>query len=104
MQKRAFERISVEQSIRFLSGDSLCQGTVENCAENGMYIKTNISFPFESGFEILLPLKNEIIKVKAKVVRLVKTENFYNAMGVELLNPPERYLHFIENLRHIYST
>lgn len=60
-----------------------------------MYIKTMISYPFDSLYEILIPLKTEVLKVPVKVVRTVKDGGFYEGMGVKLLNLPLKYLDFV---------
>ncbi len=99
MQRRAFERIPTNLQTTFLSENNNCTGTVMNLSENGMFINTKLSFPFDSMLEIRIPLKEEILKVPVKVSRIVKTDDFYGAIGVELLNPPQNYLEFVNRLK-----
>ena len=99
MQRRAFERIPVEFKVRYFCGDTPCNGTVTNLSENGMFIDTTIDFPFDSNFEIVLPLHDEVMKISATIKRVVKSKGAYNGMGVELVNPPENYLQLVNELK-----
>ncbi len=99
MEKRAFERVDTSLSIRYFCGNLFYTGTVRNLSGNGMFISTKVQFPFSSGFELLLPLKKEILRLPVKVTRIVKTDGFYNGMGVELLNPDQNYLEFVDTLK-----
>jgi hypothetical protein len=51
-----------------------------------MHIKTTISFPFDSRFEVLIPLKEDVLKIPVEVVRLEKTGDTYDGMSVKVLN------------------
>lgn len=99
MQRRAFERIPVELKVRYFLGDTACNGTVINLSEKGMYIDTEIDFPFDSNFELVLPLKDEVMKMSAVIRRVVRSTDGYEGMGIELLNPPDNYLQFVNELR-----
>ena len=99
MQRRAFKRIPVDFKIRYFCGDAACNGTVTDLSENGMFIDTAIDFPFDSNFELVLPLKNEVMKISAIIKRVVKNKGVYKGMGVELVKPPENYLQFVNKLR-----
>ena len=48
---------------------------------------------------MLIPFKEEIIKVPVRVKRLVKSDDIYNGMGVELLNSPQNYFEFVDSLK-----
>ncbi len=99
MQKRAFDRIPVNLEVLYFCGSMIHNGTITNLSEKGMFISTKMDFPFDSSFELLIPLNNEILNVPVKVKRIVKTDNFYDGIGVELLNPLPNYLRFVNNLR-----
>ena len=99
MQRRAFERIPVDYKVRYFCGDTACNGTVTNLSENGMFIDTTLDFPFESNFELVLPLNDEILKISAIIKRVIKEKGIYMGMGVQLLNPPENYLQLVDELR-----
>jgi len=99
MQKRAHERITADLQANFFCGNTMYSGTVINLSENGMFIKTRMCFPFDSQLEILIPLKEEVLKVPIKVSRIEKRENFYDGMGVEVLSPCHHYLEFVNRLK-----
>jgi hypothetical protein len=101
MEKRDKKRIPVNREIIFFSDDSKRIGTLTNCSERGMYIKNTISSPFDYIYDVLIPLKKDILKVRVKVVRVDKTDYFYEGVGVELLDLPEAYLEFILNLESV---
>lgn len=95
MQKRTFERIPSDVQANFFCGNTIFSGTVMNLSENGMFIQTRMCFPLDSRLEILIPLKEEVLKVPIKVTRLAKTDEFYDGMGVEVLSSFQKYLEFV---------
>ncbi len=99
MEKRTFGRVDTSLPIRYFCSNLFYTGTVTNLSGNGMFISTRMHFPFSSRFELLLPLKEEILRLPVKVTRIVKTDGFYNGMGVELLNPDQNYLEFVDTLK-----
>ncbi|GBE03507.1 PilZ domain protein [bacterium BMS3Abin09] len=99
MQRRIFQRIQVDFKVRYFCGDNAYNGTVTDLSENGMFIDTTIDFPFDSNFKLVLPLNDEVINVSAIIKRVVKSKGIYNGIGVELENPPENYLQFVNKLR-----
>jgi len=58
----------------------------------------SIFFPFESSFEVLIHLKKELLKVPVKVVRLEKTSDNYDGMGVRVSSLNRKYLEFLIRL------
>jgi desulfoferrodoxin-like iron-binding protein len=50
-------------------------------------------------FEVTIPFEGDVLKVPVKVRRLLKRENAYEAIGLEIINPPKKYLDFINALR-----
>jgi len=92
MEKRNIERITSNHCARFFYGNSMCSGTVKNCSEKGMYIKTMFPFPNDSIFEVFLPLKEEVLEIPVKLIRNVEKDGFHDGMGLELLKLPEKYL------------
>jgi len=63
-----------------------------------MFIDSEICFPLESQFEVLLKIKNEILSIPVQIARIVKTKDKYNGMGVRILNHPKKYLELL--IRH----
>lgn len=99
MQRRAFKRIPADFKVRYFCGDTACNGIVTDLSENGMFIDTTLDFPFDSNFELVLPLNDEVIKISALIKRVIKNKGVYEGMGVELVNPPENYLQLVNELR-----
>jgi hypothetical protein len=101
MQKRAYERIPASLVVKYLHRGSICYGLVTDISGGGMCINTSICFPSNSSVKLMLPLKNEVLELSAKVRRVLKTEKFYEIMGVEVLNPPHKYLQIVEHFRTV---
>ena len=100
MHKRAFERIFVTNiEVKFSCCNENYTGKITNISENGMFIRTECNFPFEPRFEVLIPRKEGGLKVPVKVARMIKTKNFYDGFGVEVLEQPDEYLEFINSLK-----
>ena len=104
MEKRASIRIHVNLALRYPCLNKFCSGTATNLSENGMFIDTEMDFPVQSKFDILISSREDELKVPVKISRLVKTGNIYNGMGVELLDLPKKYLEFLIKLNFDYQT
>jgi hypothetical protein len=104
MEKRASRRIHANLELRYPCRNKFCSGRVTNLSENGMFIDTEMDFPVQSKFDILISLREDVLKVPVKISRLVKTDNIYKGMGVELLNLPKKYLEFLIKLNFDYQT
>ncbi|MCK5503633.1 MAG: PilZ domain-containing protein, partial [Thermodesulfovibrionia bacterium] len=85
MEKRTFERITVNVQANFFYGKTIYTGMVTNISQKNMYIKIEVCLPFESKFEMLLPFKDGVLKVPVEVSRYVKTGDACHGMGVEVL-------------------
>ncbi|UCH79761.1 MAG: PilZ domain-containing protein [Nitrospiraceae bacterium] len=97
-EKRAHERIPALIDIHCFSID--CYGTITNLSVNGMFITSQkMSFPFDTKFEICIPLQEDELKVGVRVNRITKSTGYYDGVAVELVNPSEKYLQFISRLR-----
>ncbi|KPK02010.1 MAG: hypothetical protein AMK71_03760 [Nitrospira bacterium SG8_35_4] len=95
MEKRHCDRITVNQDIFFCVHNAKRVGILTDCSESGMYIKSLFSYPFESLYKIQIPLDDDLLELPVKVVRIVKSGEAYDGMGVRLLNLPQRYLEFV---------
>lgn len=98
MEKRRSHRLAQKFSVRFPCFKTFSSGIVTDISEDGMFIHTDIFFPLQSKFVVLIPFKDEILKVPVKIVRLVKKGKFYDGMGVTLLNLPKKYLEYLIKL------
>ncbi len=58
-------------------------------------------FPKDSQFEITIPLKEETLHISVKLIRSETTDYDYNGIGVVLLNPPQKYLNYVDNLMYV---
>ncbi len=67
-------------------------------SETGMFINSEIYFPMKSEFEMLVLLKEDVLRVPVKIIRIVKTGDMYEGMGVELLDLPKKYLEHVIRL------
>lgn len=100
MEKRSHKRIPFTLRVEFDCSNTICCCTAANLSENGMLLKTSdIPFPMDTRFEIYVHLKGEVLEVPAKVSRLLKTDNVYDGIGIELIDPPASYVDFIKDLR-----
>jgi len=99
MQRRLYDRIPASLVVKFLYSGSVCYGLITDLSENGMCINTGMCLPSGSHAKLFLPLKEEILEISAMVRRVVKTDGFYDTMGVELLDPPKKYLQIVESFR-----
>ena len=70
-----------------------------NLSEKGIFINTKKTFPLKSKLEILIPLKEETLKVHGMIKNIRKVGKIYNGIGVELLNPTKNYLKLISDLK-----
>ena len=98
MEKRTFKRIPANLVLRYPSCNTFNSGTLTDLSANGMYIKAEMRFPLKSRFSVFVQLKDEILKVRVKIVRIVKSGDFYKGMGVKILNLPKRYLELLIKL------
>jgi hypothetical protein len=97
MDKRAFKRIPAIIECHCCNIE--CFGTITDLSENGMFVRSQkISLPLDSQFEIRIPLKEEVLNVSVKVNRITKSSGYYDGICVELLNPPQEYLEFVDSL------
>ena len=98
MEKRASKRVNEKLSVRFPGRNTFYSGTATDLSETGMFINSEIYFPIQSEFEMLVLLKEDVLKVPVKIARIVKRDDSYDGMGVELLNLPKKYLEHLIKL------
>jgi len=98
MHKRNSERTPVNLALRFPFSNTFIPGTVTDLSDNGMFINTELCFPLESKFEVLIKLKNEILTIPVQIARVVKSNNKYSGMGVRIVNSPQEYREFLSSL------
>jgi Tfp pilus assembly protein PilZ len=101
MQRRDFERVPANIKVRFFCCESHYDGTIMNLSEGGMFISTDeMRFPFDSEIDIIIPLNSDILKVPVKVMRMTKSSDLYDGLGVKVLQPSEHYKDFVTTCRN----
>lgn len=92
--------MSVNISVRFSCSNDEYNGTVSNLSEKGMFICTDkMCFPFDSEFNLIFPVEDQLLNLPVKVCRITKTADRYDGIGIELLNLPQTYLDYVGSLR-----
>jgi len=99
MKKRAVERIPANLKAEFSWGDKVVAGDIVNLSENGFLVKTDSCPVIKAKFDLNISLQDNVLKVPVKVRRIVKNDNNYDAIGVEIINPPQEYLEYVDALR-----
>ncbi len=88
----------INLSARFPCANSFCPGTITDLSESGLFISTDLCFPIDAKIDVLIRLKNEILKLPVRIVRIVKSGYKYSGMGVRILSIPQQYLEFVIKL------
>ncbi len=100
MERRAHERFPDNLQARLFFGNMIYSGKVTNLSKKGMFVSTNVRFPVNTEFMMVVLLNNRTLKLPIKVRRSVKRESAYNSrtdcgIGVELLDAPQNYLDYV---------
>lgn len=104
LERRASERFPDNLQARLFFGNMIYSGKVTNLSKKGMFVSTNIRFPVNTEFMMVVMLNNRTLKLPIKVRRAVKRESAYNSktdcgIGVELLDIPQNYLDYVSTRR-----
>ncbi len=102
-QKRSDQRIPSSLVVKYFHRGSICYGLITNLSAKGMCINSGVCLPSNSSIKLLLPLKDEVLELPVKVRRVVRTDTFYDTMGVEVLNPSEKYLQVVESFKDVFD-
>jgi hypothetical protein len=107
MERRRFQRKSVDLKAERISGDATSAVFIENLSERGIRMIIAPSDPamtFLQGTEIRLKLRlspEEKLDIKCRVIWSyirVTPEGSTNSIGMEVLDPPLKYREFVKNL------
>lgn len=98
MSKRPFLKIRSNLKIRFFCSNSFCAGTVTSLSEKGMLIETRMTLPFDRKFDIVICLREKLIRVPVQLRKLIGNNKSYDIMAVEVLNPQKDYLKLIDSI------
>ncbi|MBI5665282.1 MAG: PilZ domain-containing protein [Nitrospirae bacterium] len=100
MEKRAFARIPFNAEARVYCGNKVCDGTVMNISEKGMFISTqDMLFPFESQLDVAIPFNGKVFSVPVSLRRMEMSPDSNDGIGVEFMGPSEEYYQFVNSLR-----
>lgn len=100
-ERRASSRIPASITVRFFCENLLhtvYYGTVDNISETGLLVKTKTCFSKNTDIRLFI-YKEKILLVNAKVKRVVKLDDGYEAMGIEVVEPDEEYVEFVNDLK-----
>lgn len=107
IEKRAYERKTVNIRASIVYNDEMYPGTVMNLSEQGAYIETGLGLPYKLKYKIFFHVKPKFIvfinvnsvsiKVLVKTKRWLKIDRSYNGMGVEVLNASQDYYKLIHS-------
>ena len=104
MERRAFERCDASIQVKYYSADDLYEGIVENVSEAGMFIRTENFLPCMKSLEVLMPLEYEIACIRVEIRRIEKMDDENLNMGVEITEPAESYLRYVQGLVYALHT
>lgn len=99
IQKRADKRFPSSLVVKYFHRGSLCYGLVTDLSKRGMCINAGACLPSNSSINLILPLKEDVLELSVKVRRVVRTDTFYDTMGVEVLNPSDTYLRIVDSFK-----
>jgi hypothetical protein len=100
-EKRSYPRRSSHIYIKLAYGQKVFNGVVMNLSKTGMSIKSSKRLPIKSKSTVFIPLIQVVLKIPVKIVRLIKTNNKFYGMGVQVLKSEKKYADFVENLKQI---
>lgn len=98
MSKRPFHKIRSNLKIKFFCSHSFCAGTLTGLSETGMLIETKMTFPFDRIFDVVICLRERLIRVHVRFRKLIGDNKSYDIMAVDVLNPQKDYLEFINDI------
>lgn len=95
--KRASERVPSSLLVKFPHDGSISYGIVTNISKKGMCIRSGTSLPVNAKVKLIIPLKNDNLSISAEIIWSENTNEFYDAMGVEISKPSGKYLRIVDS-------
>ncbi len=92
MKRRYFERVTCRLYVKFFCGQEMCTAVVTNLSKNGMRIDSKLKLPSDPKFQLIVHLKDRVIKISAKMRRIIIKGDSIDGMAVVIENPPKEYL------------
>ncbi len=100
-KKRRSTRTIKRLEITFTARGLTYKGITSNLSREGIFIRTQKGLPPGVIVEVELYLPSgETLKMQGVVKRTIKTQfqDIKNGMGIELINPPQIYMEYIDSL------
>ena len=99
-ERRGHDRYPANLQARLFYGNMIYSGMVTNISQSGMFVNTQIDFPVNSQFVMVVLLNERTLKVPVKVKRTAgRDDNNYSrpdsGIGIELLDIPQNYLDYV---------
>ncbi|UCD34218.1 MAG: PilZ domain-containing protein [Nitrospiraceae bacterium] len=99
MSKRAFERVSASFAVKFPHDGGISYGIVTDMSENGMCIRSGKCASCDTELKVLFPMASSNLEVPVRIVRSLRTLDFYDIMGVKLLRPSKKYMKIVRKAK-----
>ncbi len=107
MERRRSKRKIVSLDAEIISGSIRCTGFTDNLSENGLYMKTSSS---ETSIDVtpgtifdmkLQHIPGGTLNLNCRVLWSYKNppHGLTYSIGMEIINPPQEYITFIETLK-----
>ena len=64
-----------------------------------MCISAGINLPENWETNLLVPIKDDQLEIASKVKWTRQTNGFYDSMGVEIFDPPEKFLQIVSSFK-----
>jgi hypothetical protein len=107
MERRRSKRKIVSLDAEIVSGRIRCTGFTDNLSENGLYMKTS---PSETSIDVtpgaifdmkLQHVPEGTLNLNCRVLWSYKNppNGLTYSIGMEIINPPQEYITFIETLK-----
>ncbi len=102
MRKRTYYKIPSPLKVRFFCSHSFCAGTATSLSKRNMVIETKMALPLNGQFNVIICLREKLIKVPVKLKKMIGSNNSYDVMAVEILEPQKDYLDFVNSINPLY--
>ena len=97
MAGRATFRIPIRLGIRYGENGAFHNGIISNVSESGLFVfDARTDYPENSIIHITLPVKDESLHLSGRLIRKERTTSNQRGFGIKLINPPQKYIDYIE--------
>lgn len=99
MAGRATFRIPIRLGIRYGENGAFHDGIISNMSESGLFVlDAQTDYPENSIIHVQLPVQNESLHLSGRLIRKERTTSNDRGFGIKLVNPPQKYIDYIEEL------